>query len=245
MNLEKKLWSYIDKTSKKIKALDFLGGKCVACGEISHWKLCFHHDNVDDKDFGIAELISSRWSLIEKELDKCQVYCQNCHREFHFYEGKIDDRSFKRRQQTKTILLEALSKIKCEICGYDKCTASLAFHHDDSNSKEYNIADMVDKKSYKTVHDVEKYILHELDKTIVVCCNCHSDIHYDKNRFNKYKDIIMEKSKNIKEQQGKIDRDVVDMLLKSGYKQKDVAIKLGASKGTISDIVKELKNRDK
>jgi hypothetical protein len=57
----------------------------------------------------------------------------------------------------------------CVLCGYDKCIRSLSFHHLDPNSKDFSISKNTNKK-----WDVVKT---ELDKCILVCMNCHMEIH--------------------------------------------------------------------
>lgn len=63
---------------------------------------------------------------------------------------------------------------KCSICGYDKCLASLDFHHTNQDDKEFNISGM--RFGYRVTDGVKK----ELDKCILVCRNCHSEIHVSK-----------------------------------------------------------------
>lgn len=60
---------------------------------------------------------------------------------------------------------------KCEICGYNKCLGALDFHHLDPNQKDFNISN---SKIYKNL-DILK---EEVDKCILVCANCHREIHY-------------------------------------------------------------------
>lgn len=59
---------------------------------------------------------------------------------------------------------------ECSICGYKKCIRSLEFHHLDSSikSKEYN------KKFKFWNFDRQK---KELENCILVCSNCHREIH--------------------------------------------------------------------
>ena len=59
---------------------------------------------------------------------------------------------------------------KCEICGYSKCLLALHFHHTNPNIKDFNIGGSI---SYKR----RKEIMSELDKCILVCANCHAEIH--------------------------------------------------------------------
>ncbi len=58
---------------------------------------------------------------------------------------------------------------KCQKCGYDKCLASLDFHHIDSNEK--------DPEWKKMRSRAFESIKHELDKCLLVCRNCHGEIH--------------------------------------------------------------------
>lgn len=60
---------------------------------------------------------------------------------------------------------------KCEVCGYDKCMRSLDFHHLDPNEKEFAIGSG-DCKCWDKIKN-------ELDKCILVCKNCHGEIHYE------------------------------------------------------------------
>lgn len=59
---------------------------------------------------------------------------------------------------------------KCEKCGYNKCIEALEFHHNDPNEKDFAIS----RKSYS--YDRLK---NEVDKCILVCSNCHREIHYE------------------------------------------------------------------
>lgn len=60
---------------------------------------------------------------------------------------------------------------ECQICGYKKCMRSLDFHHLDPTKKEFAISTFKNKK-------IEKLKI-ELDKCILVCSNCHGEIHED------------------------------------------------------------------
>lgn len=60
---------------------------------------------------------------------------------------------------------------KCKCCGYNKCISALEFHHLDPSVKEFNIG----QKGYTRSWDKNK---KELDKCILVCANCHREIHH-------------------------------------------------------------------
>jgi hypothetical protein len=72
------------------------------------------------------------------------------------------------RKVFKKKLLE-IKGDKCSRCGYDKCTEALEFHHLDPSKKEFTIS-----RYYST--DWNDY-LKEVEKCILVCSNCHKEIH--------------------------------------------------------------------
>lgn len=60
---------------------------------------------------------------------------------------------------------------KCCLCGYDKCINALEFHHLDKDLKE-------EKPSYIIMRWSWERAKKELEKCILVCSNCHKEIHY-------------------------------------------------------------------
>jgi len=60
---------------------------------------------------------------------------------------------------------------KCEICGYNKHTEILVFHH--RNKEEKNEGVSVLMKTLKNLEIVKK----EIDKCIILCPNCHRELH--------------------------------------------------------------------
>lgn len=66
---------------------------------------------------------------------------------------------------------------KCEICGYNKCIKAMEFHHVNQNEKEFPLTYMNRK------WDVLK---KEADKCILVCSNCHREIHAGLVEIKKY-----------------------------------------------------------
>ena len=59
---------------------------------------------------------------------------------------------------------------KCQCCGYNSCAASLEFHHIDPNQKEFSLGHDGCTRSWERNKE-------ELDKCILVCANCHREIH--------------------------------------------------------------------
>lgn len=75
----------------------------------------------------------------------------------------------KRRRDLKILAVE-YKKYKCEKCQYDKCIEALEFHHKDPNEKDFGIACHGYTRSWKKVKT-------DLDKCIMLCSNCHRELH--------------------------------------------------------------------
>lgn len=59
---------------------------------------------------------------------------------------------------------------KCYICSYDKCNSALEFHHLDSNEKDFGVSQHGNTVSFSKM-------VEECKKCILVCANCHREIH--------------------------------------------------------------------
>ena len=75
----------------------------------------------------------------------------------------------RRRKKVKEMAVEYKGG-KCEKCGYNKCTRALEFHHLDPAEKDFGIAHKGRTNSWEKIKI-------ELDKCIMVCANCHAEIH--------------------------------------------------------------------
>lgn len=94
------------------------------------------------------------------------------------------------RQRRKINLIKVFGS-KCSICGYNSCFAALEFHHLDEKEKEYSIS--------RNCHSL-KDDLKETKKCLLVCSNCHREIHHsdkytniDLIKFQVYDNIYAEK----------------------------------------------------
>lgn len=85
------------------------------------------------------------------------TYCKEC-----------DKKKVLQKQRDIKLNLVQTKGNKCLLCGYDKCLDSLSFHHLDPLVKEYNIS-----LKRKLADEIKS----ELDKCILVCSNCHAEIH--------------------------------------------------------------------
>lgn len=78
---------------------------------------------------------------------------------------------FKRRRKVKELAVEYKGEC-CQHngCGYNKCIGALEFHHLDPNEKDFSLSSDGYSLSWETIKK-------ELDKCILVCANCHREIH--------------------------------------------------------------------
>jgi hypothetical protein len=81
---------FILRWSKRYRAFNELGGKCVNCGETNIFLMDFHHLDQNTKEYGISKLSSkASWDELKLEIDKCVLLCSNCHRLHHLREIEI------------------------------------------------------------------------------------------------------------------------------------------------------------
>lgn len=111
--------------------------------------------------------------ICENEFDtesSTRLYCYNC-------SGESTRKNNETRKHQKTILrrsmkLQAIKLLgeKCSICGYDRCVDALEFHHKNPKEKDFKLGsgNTISWDEYK----------EEALKCILVCSNCHKEIHY-------------------------------------------------------------------
>ena len=101
---------------------------------------------------------------------KSRIYCYECSEESSRSNAST-------RKHQKTILRRSMKKQavkilggKCMICGYNKCIDALEFHHKDPTKKEFKIGsgNTMSWKEYRL----------EVQKCLLVCSNCHKEIHF-------------------------------------------------------------------
>ena len=76
------------------------------------------------------------------------------------------------RNNTKLRALRCFGN-KCQLCGYSKCIQALEFHHIDPSLKDFSFSSAI-----STIKSWE-YLVTELKKCVLVCTNCHREIHYN------------------------------------------------------------------
>lgn len=113
----------------------------------------------------------------EKELDVslfCKTKCcsDECRRENKNKRNKENNYYYKQvknwRKEKKKKAIEYKGG-KCIICSYSRCDSALEFHHLDPKQKDFSISTNINWSFDK--------IKTELDKCVLVCSNCHREIH--------------------------------------------------------------------
>lgn len=114
--------------------------------------------------------------LILKEKSDKKCICSNCNKEY-IYSRKKGNSSvrcnscyvtrFRTNRKEKAVKLLGG---KCCKCGYNKCLKALQFHHLDPAQKNFEISSNTGKLSWNVLEQ-------ELKKCILVCANCHAEIH--------------------------------------------------------------------
>lgn len=99
----------------------------------------------------------------------CKKCCTSYGREWAHKNKDLKNQIIRRRKKEIKQACIDLCGGRCQICGYSKCIAALDFHHSDANSKEGEISSLGMERA-----------LEEAAKCILVCANCHREIHYVK-----------------------------------------------------------------
>jgi Zn ribbon nucleic-acid-binding protein len=128
-------------------------------------------DKLSFKDKGVIDYGNSRCCIKcnkDKPLSEFyqrrgkeggSVYCKKC----------TSEQTLERQRLFKQQVIEYKGG-ECVKCGYNKYQGALEFHHLDPTQKDFNISQV----KGNTINDKIK---NELDKCILVCSNCHREIH--------------------------------------------------------------------
>lgn len=112
----------------------------------------------------------------QKQISSTRKYCKQCLQDLRdkcklTLKTRIRESSKKAVKSYVRRIKELAVKYKggkCQLCGYCKCNGSLHFHHVNEDAKSFTV-------SGKSISFAR--IKPELDKCILVCANCHGEIH--------------------------------------------------------------------
>lgn len=108
-------------------------------------------------------------TICNKKLSgKQRMYCSSkCKSKAH--NGSYTTQK-KRGVRRKLMLLKEFGK-QCSICGYNQNISALSFHHKNPKNKSFRL------DSRNLSNRKQESILKEANKCILVCNNCHAEIH--------------------------------------------------------------------
>ncbi len=77
---------------------------------------------------------------------------------------------YTKRTQKERKMLQELQLNGCAICGYNKCGYALHEHHANPEDKKFLV-------NVSGMRKPVKQIIDEVNKCILLCANCHGEIH--------------------------------------------------------------------
>jgi 5-methylcytosine-specific restriction endonuclease McrA len=146
------------------------GGRCEDCGYGGSASLLeFHHRDPARKEFAVSRGSVSRERML-REAAKCDLLCANCHRRRHARaRTALGHPLVRRRRDTKLRAVTAAGGA-CRGCGEAVPVALFDFHHRDPSTKEFAIGADGILRSWARVEA-------ELAKCVLLCANCHREVH--------------------------------------------------------------------
>ena len=135
------------------------------------WDLQSKHQSIQDKKCYRTDThkqcpkckdIKTLDNFDKRSNGNIQSYCRKC----------FNDNRYSLLKQHKITLIKEFGG-ECIKCGYNKNISALEFHHLNSKDKDFHFG------STNTTN-IDK-IRQELSKCILVCANCHREIHYPYN----------------------------------------------------------------
>ena len=118
----------------------------------------------------------SEFHLRKSSKDGHKGRCKDCLNEWKrgYIKGKGRTKHIQntiKSRQSKSDYVNSIKANGCSICGYNKCLRALTFHHLDPLIKIDSISNLLSKSAPRQRID------EEIKKCILVCANCHTEIH--------------------------------------------------------------------
>ena len=163
-------------------------GECLKCDKE------FCHASSKSKKYCSSKCRSSHWSILNPEKFKAHskksrlkcnpIKCRYCKKLIPDTERKSGitycsdvcrkqnriNKNYNYRSKISQKFIEYKKNIGCQNCGYNKCGGSLDFHHVDPVIKSRRI-------SAGLWNNKTKLFETELSKCILLCKNCHYEVH--------------------------------------------------------------------
>ena len=165
LGLRKKSRIFSGRTGKGLPQLRTLRmmKKCSKCGE---------------ENPATPEVFSRQEAAIDGFHAWCKECCsayssvrfQTLSEQESFRERKAEEKRVRGRKYKK-LLIEHFGG-KCVTCGYDRCPAGFDFHHIIPEEKEFSIGQSCGNFAYER-------LLKEAEKCMLLCSNCHRELHYN------------------------------------------------------------------
>ena len=171
---------------RKALLISELGGRCVDCGYSGCDRVFeLHHRDRSTKEFGLADFSGSNARFME-EAKKCVLLCANCHRLRHAAQRLEDAVSpvVAHRRRRKQMAVAYMGG-HCFSCDRDGPPCIFEFHHWDADQKAFGISQDGNTRSWQRV-------LAELQKCVMLCANCHREVHSGVRRLDEGLDGLAE-----------------------------------------------------
>lgn len=153
--------SYISSICMKenINDIGLTNYNILSCEEIERMKEFYNTHTIKEtaKEFGI-----SRTTVIKYKKNKRVLHTKEEKRIANY----LGVKSYRNRMKEKAVGYKGGC---CQICKYDRCIWALDFHHIDSSKKDFTISSNCNKSWER--------IKIEIDKCILLCSNCHREVH--------------------------------------------------------------------
>jgi hypothetical protein len=138
-----------------------LDGKGIGDKDINKINIYYKTHTLNETSEYFKVGLSTLKTVLEK---KRKVLTDKEKLEYNYFHVK----SFRKKNKERSVEYKGG---KCVKCGYNKCVRALEFHHIDPSQKDFAPSQNMNMSWDR--------IKIELDKCILVCSNCHREIHED------------------------------------------------------------------